>query len=180
MKSMKGVKGAKGIQDMDDRWREKVRTAEELRGIVAKARSEGKVVVFTNGCFDLLHGGHISYLEESRALGDLLILGLNSDSSIRQLKGPGRPVYPQDERLEILAALEAVDYIVVFEDRSCDRLLAQIHPDIHSKGTDYTADTVPERETARRLGIRTVIAGAPKENSTRDIIELVVEKNARR
>lgn len=158
-------------------WREKVKTAAELREIVARARAEGKSTVFTNGCFDLLHGGHISYLEDSRSLGDLLVLGLNSDASIRLLKGAGRPVYPLEQRLEILASLESVDYIVVFEDRSVDRLLAEIHPDVHAKGTDYTAETVPERETARRLGIRTAIAGAPKENSTRDIIELVVEKN---
>jgi rfaE bifunctional protein nucleotidyltransferase chain/domain len=161
-----------------DHWREKVKTAAEAREMVARAREAGKTVVFTNGCFDLLHGGHISYLEESRAQGDLLVLGLNSDASIRELKGHGRPVYPLEQRLEILAALESVDCIVVFEERSCDGLLAEIHPDIHAKGTDYTAETVPERETARRLGIRTVIAGAPKENSTRDIIDLVIEKNA--
>jgi len=163
---------------MTQDWRDKVKTAAELRELVAQARASGKTVVFTNGCFDLLHGGHISYLEDSRSLGDLLVLGLNSDTSIRELKGSGRPIYPLDQRLEILAALESVDYIVVFEDRSCDGLLAEIHPDIHAKGTDYTAATVPERETAQRLGIRTVIAGAPKENSTRDIIELVIEKNA--
>lgn len=159
-------------------WRSKIKTASEMREITARLRAQGKVVVFTNGCFDLLHGGHISYLEGSRALGDVLILGLNSDVSIRELKGAGRPIYPDGQRLEILAAIEAVDYIVVFSTRSCDQLLAEIHPDIHAKGTDYTAETVPERVTAQRLGIRTVIAGAPKENSTRDIIELVLEKFA--
>ncbi len=157
-------------------WRRKLMTVREARAFIERVQGEGKKVVFANGCFDLLHAGHISYLEGCRALGDALVLGLNSDSSIQSLKGAGRPIYPQEDRVEILAGLECVDVIVVFEERSCDGLLEALRPDIHAKGTDYTAETVPERITAQRLGIRTVIAGAPKENSTRDIIELVQEK----
>ncbi|GAB4318556.1 MAG: hypothetical protein Kow0059_12130 [Candidatus Sumerlaeia bacterium] len=155
----------------------KLRTRAELKDILARERAAGKTIVLANGCFDLLHGGHVSYLEGARALGDVLVVGLNSDASMRALKGTGRPVYPETWRAELLAAMSAVDYIVIFDEPTCDALLEELRPHVHAKGTDYTAQTVPERETARRCGIRTHIAGAPKENSTKDIIRAIIEKH---
>jgi rfaE bifunctional protein nucleotidyltransferase chain/domain len=156
----------------------KVRTRDELKSIIAQEKDAGKTVVFANGCFDLLHGGHISYLESSRSVGDLLVVGLNSDSSMRTLKGPGRPIYNEQWRAELLAAMESVDYIVIFDEPTCDGLLETLRPSIHAKGTDYTEETVPERETAVRCGIKTYIAGAPKENSTKDIIKVILAKHS--
>lgn len=154
----------------------KLRTPGQLRAIGAMHRSAGHKCVLANGCFDLLHGGHISFLENARAAGDRLILAVNSNASIRRLKGEGRPIFDEPARLQLLAALQAVDYLTVFYTDSADEVLEDIRPDIHAKGTDYRDDNVPELQTSRRLGIRTVIAGAPKENSTRDIIEVVVER----
>lgn len=144
--------------------------------VVADAKRAGKRVVFANGCFDVLHGGHVSYLEASRAAGDLLIVGLNSDSSVRALKGDGRPLVPEDERAELLAGMEAVDHLVLFEEPTCAPLLEALRPDVHSKGTDYTAETVPERDTALALGIEILIAGGPKQNATRALIKQMEEK----
>ncbi len=154
----------------------KLRTPGELREICAELKAQGKRPVFANGCFDLLHGGHISFLESSRAAGDCLILGVNSNASIHRLKGEGRPIFDEASRLQLLAALEAVDYLTVFYTDSADEVLEEIHPAAHAKGTDYRSDNVPELQTSRRLGIETVIAGNPKENSTRDIIEVVLER----
>lgn len=148
----------------------KIQNAEALKEIVRRLRAEGKAVVFANGCFDLLHGGHVSYLEGARECGDVLVVGMNSDASVHQLKGQSRPIIPEDERAELLAAFEVVDYIVIFNEETCDALLEKLHPDIHAKGTDYTANTVPERETAISLGIEIAICGDPKQNATRDII----------
>lgn len=139
-------------------------------------RAAGKRVVFANGCFDVLHGGHISYLEDARAKGDALFLGVNSDASERGLKGPSRPIYNQDERLELLSAIRFVDYIIVFDEPMCDGLLRALRPDVHAKGTDYSAETVPEREVARELGIDVYIAGPPKENASRGVIATVLER----
>lgn len=139
-------------------------------------RAEGRRVVFANGCFDILHGGHVSYLEDARAAGDFLLVGVNSDASERALKGAGRPIYRQDERLEILDALRMVDGLVLFDEPTCDGLLRALRPDVHAKGTDYTADTIPERETARELRIEVLIAGPPKENASRGIIATVLER----
>ncbi len=155
---------------------EKLRTPSELRRIAEEHRRAGRKSVFANGCFDLLHGGHVSFLENSRAAGDLLILGVNSNSSVSRLKGAQRPLAEEPSRMQILAGFECIDYLTVFYTDSADGVLELVHPDIHSKGTDYTSDNVPELQTTRRLGIKTVIAGAPKENSTRDIIEIVVER----
>jgi len=154
----------------------KVKMREELAEIIKRCRAEGKRVVLANGCFDLIHGGHVSYLEAARNAGDILIVAVNSDRSIKKLKGDKRPIYPEKERLEILEAIEYIDYILVFDDNTVDGLLRELRPDVHAKGTDYTKETVPERETARELGIETFIAGAPKENASKDIIELILSR----
>lgn len=148
----------------------KILTREAARDLIARAKAEGKRTVFANGCFDVLHGGHISYLEGARSAGDLLIVGLNSDASVRGLKGPSRPLISERERAEILAALACVDGVLIFDEPDVNGLLEYLMPHVHSKGTDYTVDTVPERATALRLGIETHIAGAAKQNDSRAII----------
>ena len=154
----------------------KTKTIEELVEIVKDLKSRGKRVVMANGCFDLLHGGHISYLESAKAAGDVLILAINSDASIRKLKGEERPIFTQEDRLRILAAIEYIDFLLVFDDPTVDGLLRTLRPDVHAKGTDYTKETVPERQTAIELGIETFIAGAPKENATKDIIQVILSR----
>jgi rfaE bifunctional protein nucleotidyltransferase chain/domain len=147
----------------------KVRTLNELKAIL-ESRKEQRVV-FANGCFDVLHVGHVRYLQEARALGDLLIVGLNSDASVRRLKGEGRPVLNEQARAILLDALECVDHIVIFEDDTVDRLLVELKPDFHCKGSDYTPDTVPEKETVRQYGGSTSITGGRKIQSTRWLFE---------
>jgi D-glycero-beta-D-manno-heptose 1-phosphate adenylyltransferase len=147
----------------------KVRALNELKTIL-QFRNE-KRVVFANGCFDVLHVGHVRYLQEARALGDLLIVGLNSDDSVRRLKGEGRPVLNQEARARLLDAMECVDYIIIFEDDTVDRLLVELKPDFHCKGSDYTPDTVPEKETVRQYGGSTSITGGRKIQSTRWLFE---------
>ena len=145
-----------------------------LEPVVASLKASGKTVVFANGCFDLLHVGHIRYLQGARQLGDALVVGLNSDESVRQLKGPLRPLMPEGERAEILSALECVDYVVIFQETTVAMLLRVLKPDIQCKGTDYTEDTVPEREVVRSYGGRVAIAGDPKDHSTRDLIQEIL------
>jgi len=154
----------------------KVKSRQELVEIIRGLKGEGRRVVMANGCFDLLHGGHVSYLESAKAAGDVLVVAVNSDKSMKELKGENRPVFPQEERLAILSAIQYVDYLLVFDDRTVDGLLRELRPDVHAKGTDYTRETVPERETAVELGIDTLIAGAPKENATKDIIQLILSR----
>ncbi len=154
----------------------KLVTLEEAVAIREKLRAEGKRVVMANGCFDVLHGGHISYLTDARAQGDCLIVAVNSDSSERALKGPSRPIYDEAARLEILNGLRCVDYLILFDDLTVEPLLRALRPDVHAKGTDYTKETVPERAIAIELGIETYIAGAPKQNSSRDVISTVIER----
>jgi rfaE bifunctional protein nucleotidyltransferase chain/domain len=153
----------------------KLITREEARRVVADAKATGKRVVFANGCFDILHGGHVSYLEAARSAGDLLIVGVNSDASVHELKGEGRPIVPERERAELLAGMEAVDHVVLFDEPTCAPLLEALRPHVHAKGTDYTLDTVPERETSLALGIEILIAGAPKQNATRKLIQQMSE-----
>lgn len=141
-----------------------------------KARAAGRRVVLANGCFDLLHVGHVRYLEDARALGDLLIVGVNGDDAVRRLKGPGRPLMPAVERAEVLAALRAVDHVVVFEDDTADRLIALLRPAVHAKGTDYTAESVPERASVLAAGGRVAIAGDAKQHSTRDVIAEILAR----
>jgi len=154
----------------------KIKPLQEITTLVAQQQETGKTVVFANGCFDLLHVGHIRYLEAARALGDLLVLGLNGDKSVRQLKGPGRPLMSQDERAEILAALECVDYLVVFDDPTAKEVLEILKPNIHAKGTDYTRESVPERDTVLSYGGSIAIAGDPKDHSTKDFIRQIAER----
>jgi rfaE bifunctional protein nucleotidyltransferase chain/domain len=149
----------------------KLRELAEIKQLIETGKSKGKRIVFANGCFDILHVGHVRYLQEARALGDLLIVALNSDSSVRKLKGEGRPVIDQSGRAILLAALECVDYIVVFEDDTVDRLLVELKPHLHCKGGDYTPETVPEKETVKQYGGATSITGGEKVQSTRWLFE---------
>lgn len=138
--------------------------------MVLQAQRKGQTVVFANGCFDLIHVGHVRYLESARELGDILVLALNSDQSVRALKGAGRPILSELERAEILSAFESVDVVLIFDDPTVDRILQTLRPDIHAKGTDYSVDSVPERETVRSYGGRVAIVGDPKDHSTRDML----------
>jgi rfaE bifunctional protein nucleotidyltransferase chain/domain len=149
---------------------------EGARTVADKARAAGRRVVLANGCFDLLHVGHVRYLEDARALGDLLIVGVNGDDAVRRLKGPGRPLMPAVERAEVLAALRAVDHVVVFEDDTADRLIALLRPAVHAKGTDYTAESVPERASVLAAGGRVAITGDAKQHSTRDVIAEILAR----
>ena len=149
---------------------------EEAARQAAEWRSRGRRVVLANGCFDLLHVGHVRYLSAARGLGDALVVGLNSDASVRRLKGPGRPVLPADERAELIGALAAVDLVVVFDDDSADALIARLRPDVHAKGTDYTEESVPERAAVLAAGGRVAIAGDPKSHATRDLIAAIIAR----
>ena len=151
----------------------KVVSRDELRGLLAERKRDGKRVVFANGCFDTLHVGHVRYLDGARSEGDVLVVAVNDDASVCGLKGPGRPILNEGARAELVAALRAVDYVVLFHEPNVEVLLEMLRPDVHAKGTDYSAETVPERETAARLGIRVAIVGDPKNHSTRGFIETV-------
>ncbi len=150
-----------------------VRDLDKLRAIVEEERRKGKKIVFGNGCFDLLHVGHVRYLQAARALGDILIVGVNDDASLVSLGKRNSVITPFEERIEIVAALGCVDYVIAFGEPTVERLIRALRPDIHAKGTDYTVETVPEREVVRAYGGEVAIVGDPKDHSTRDIIELV-------
>jgi len=139
-------------------------------------RLEGKRIVLANGVFDLLHVGHVRYLEAARALGDVLVVAVNSDASVRRLKGQGRPIMSAAERAELIGALGSVDAVVVFEEDTVDRLVGALRPDVQVKGTDYTEATVPERSAVLAAGGRVAIAGDPKDHSTRDLIRVIAER----
>jgi rfaE bifunctional protein nucleotidyltransferase chain/domain len=145
-------------------------TEAELADIVARERAAGRTFAFANGCFDLLHVGHVRYLQGAAAEADRLIVAINDDRSVAALKGPGRPVLPAADRAELVAGLRGVDYVVVFGDATVERLLRLLKPDVHCKGTDYTIETVPERAVVRSYGGRTAIVGDPKQHSTRDLV----------
>jgi len=145
----------------------------DLPRIAKELREQGKKIVLANGCFDILHVGHVRYLAGARAEGDALVVGVNADAGVSGLKGPGRPVLNERARARLVAALREVDYVVIFAEPNVDALLAELRPDVHAKGTDYTADTVPERATAEQLGIRVAIVGDPKEHSTRELLQSV-------
>lgn len=147
-----------------------VLTRDELVKQVASARAEGARIVFANGCFDVLHVGHVRYLAGARALGDVLVVGVNSDEQVALQKGAGRPVLPENERAELVAALESVTFVTIFEEPTVEQLLLLLKPDVHAKGTDYTVDTVPERDVVRSYGGQVAIVGDPKDHSTSEII----------
>ncbi len=144
-----------------------------LRERLAEHKRQGRCVVFANGCFDTLHVGHIRYLEGARREGDVLVVAVNADSSVCNLKGPGRPILDENARAQLVAALRCVDYVVLFAEPNVETLLEELRPDVHAKGTDYTADTVPERAFAERFGIRVAIVGDPKDHSTRGLLESI-------
>ncbi len=143
---------------------------EEVLARVQAARSSGARIVLANGCFDVLHVGHVRYLAGARELGDVLVVGINSDAQVERLKGEGRPVMPATERAEIVAALESVTYVTIFDEPTVEQLLLTLKPDIHAKGTDYTEETVPERAVVRSYGGRVAIVGDPKDHSTSAIL----------
>jgi rfaE bifunctional protein nucleotidyltransferase chain/domain len=151
-------------------------TIDEAAALSDRLRAQGKRIVLANGCFDLLHVGHVRYLESARGLGDVLFVGINADAAVARLKGPGRPLMPAGERAEMLGALRAVDHVVVFEEDTADRLVARLRPHVHAKGTDYTRDTVPEAASVRAAGGEVAIAGDAKDHSTRDVIAVIVER----
>jgi D-glycero-beta-D-manno-heptose 1-phosphate adenylyltransferase len=150
--------------------RDKILSREGLHAVIEEHRRAGRRIVFANGVFDLLHVGHVRYLQSARAEGDVLVVGINSDASTRGLKGHGRPILTERARAATVAALAAVDYVVIFDDAHVRSLLREFQPDVHAKGTDYTPETVPERDLAALLGIRVAIVGDPKQHSTRDLI----------
>jgi rfaE bifunctional protein nucleotidyltransferase chain/domain len=137
---------------------------------VAAARKRGDRIILANGCFDILHAGHVRYLAGARALGDLLVVGVNSDEQVSVLKGLGRPIMPDADRAEIVASLVAVDLVTIFDEPTVEALLLALKPDVHAKGTDYTEETVPEREVVRSYGGRVAIVGDPKDHSTSELI----------
>jgi D-glycero-beta-D-manno-heptose 1-phosphate adenylyltransferase len=149
----------------------------ELVELIARDRASGKTIAFANGCFDLLHVGHVRYLQGAAAEADRLVVAVNGDASVAALKGQGRPVQPALERAEVVAALRVVDYVVLFDDRTVDRLLLLLKPDVHCKGTDYTVDSVPERAVVLGYGGRTAIVGDPKQHNTRDLLARIRETN---
>jgi rfaE bifunctional protein nucleotidyltransferase chain/domain len=148
----------------------KIVSREKLKSLVVDHKKHGQTVVFTNGCFDILHVGHLRYLEAARQHGDILIVAVNSDAGVRSLKGPGRPILDEAARSRLVAALRAVDYVVLFSEPTVSSLLGDLLPDVHAKGTDYSADTVPERAIAKSLGIKVAIVGDPKKHSTRALL----------
>ena len=155
---------------------EKILSRDDLKVLVEAWRSRGETIILANGAFDLLHVGHIRYLRAARQLGEKLVVAVNSDESVRALKGNGRPLMPADERAEILAALSDVDAVVIFTEPDVRALVREIRPDIHAKGTDYTPDSVPERNTVIECGGRVEIVGDPKDHSTSEIIRTRLEQ----
>jgi rfaE bifunctional protein nucleotidyltransferase chain/domain len=148
----------------------RILTREELLARIEAGRESGAKIVLANGCFDVLHVGHVRYLAGARELGDVLVVGINSDEQVALLKGEGRPVLPAIERAEIVASLESVDYVTIFEEPTVTELLLALKPDVHAKGTDYTEETVPERAVVRSYGGRVAIVGDPKDHSTSEIL----------
>jgi rfaE bifunctional protein nucleotidyltransferase chain/domain len=153
--------------------RRKLKTLKGLKTVIDRLRRRGKKIVLANGCFDLLHVGHVRYLAGAKSLGDVLVVGINGDRSVRRLKGNGRPLMPESARAELVAGLDCTDEVIVFGASNVERLLRAIRPDVHAKGGDYTPDTVPERTVVKSYGGRVAIAGGPKVRSTREIIEQV-------
>jgi len=154
----------------------RVLSRDALLAQVADDRAAGRTVAFANGCFDLLHVGHVRYLQAAAAEADRLVVAINDDRSVSGLKGSGRPILSESDRAEIVAAVRGVDYVVIFPEPTVTPLLLALKPDVHCKGTDYTVDTVPERETVRGYGGRVAIVGDPKDHSTRDLLARIRER----
>ncbi len=150
-----------------------IRNTEELKAVLEEEKRKGRRVVFGNGCFDILHVGHIRYLRGAKALGDILLVAVNDDTSVAGLGKRKKVVTPANERAEIIAAIDCVDYVTIFSDATVERLLLALKPDIHAKGTDYTEDNVPEKDIVRSYGGHVAIVGDPKDHSTRDIIKVI-------
>jgi rfaE bifunctional protein nucleotidyltransferase chain/domain len=155
------------------------RDAARLAAELDRIRGGRGAVVLANGVFDILHVGHVRYLRDAASLGGILVVALNDDDSARRLKGAGRPFVPAEERAEILLALRSVDYVLIFDGPTVDRIIEILRPDFHAKGTDYAVETVPERETARAVGCKTVIVGDAKDHASRDVIRRIREGEAR-
>lgn len=153
--------------------RELIRSRGKLASTLEKARSEGLKVVFTNGCFDLIHPGHVRYLERASRLGDILVLALNSDDSVRRIKGPGRPVLAQDERAEIVAALHCVDYVTIFDEDTPQSVIEELRPDVLVKGGDWSKDEIVGRDFVEHIGGKVMVIGFEKGYSTTGIIERI-------
>jgi len=151
----------------------KVVAREELARRLADERAAGRTIAFANGCFDLLHVGHVRYLESASREADILVVAVNDDESVRRLKGEGRPILPAADRAELVAALRCVNYVVIFPEPTVGPLLTSLRPDVHCKGTDYTVDSVPEREIVLAYGGRTAIVGDPKDHSTRELLSRI-------
>ena len=150
--------------------RQKILDREALVQRLQQERAQGRRIVLANGCFDILHVGHVRYLKGAKSEGDLLVVAINSDTSVRNIKGPGRPILNEQVRAQLVAALGVVAYVTIFDEPNVTALLQSLRPDVHAKGTDYTVETVPERETARQLGTRIAIVGDAKDHSTRDLL----------
>jgi D-glycero-beta-D-manno-heptose 1-phosphate adenylyltransferase len=148
----------------------RVVSRDELLRLAVEDRAAGRTLAFANGCFDLLHVGHVRYLQAASCEADRLVVAINDDRSVCGLKGEGRPILSENDRAELVAALRGVDYVVIFSEPTVTPLLEALKPDVHCKGTDYTVDTVPERETVRGYGGRIAIVGDPKDHSTRDLL----------
>lgn len=149
----------------------------KISEIVTTLKAEGKKIVFTNGCFDILHVGHVRYLKEAKALGDILILGLNSDCSVKSLKGSNRPINNESDRAEVLSALKAIDYVVIFDEKTAENIVGEIKPDIYAKGGDYSIDTLPEAKIVAEHGGKTVLLQLVDGKSSTNIINKCKENN---
>lgn len=147
----------------------------DLAALLADLKAEGKRVVFTNGCFDLLHAGHVRYLREAASLGDILVIGLNGDDSVRSFKDPGRPILPEADRAELLAALEMVDYVVIFEETTAEAIVDQLRPDIYVKGGDYRPESLPEARVVESYGGQVKLVSYHESRSTSGIIQKILE-----
>jgi D-glycero-beta-D-manno-heptose 1-phosphate adenylyltransferase len=158
----------------------KIKSLQELKKVVKLIKLQHRTVVLANGCFDLLHVGHIRYLEASKKLGDILVVAINNDASIRKIKDCHRPIIPGRARAEIIAAMASVDYVVLFGETSVDRVIRELQPDIQSKGTDYNVRNVPERDTVASYGGRVAIAGDRKSHATKDLIAVILSQNSNR
>ncbi|MBM3210848.1 D-glycero-beta-D-manno-heptose 1-phosphate adenylyltransferase [Candidatus Poribacteria bacterium] len=155
---------------------EKIKTLEEIKLELNKARTQGKKIVTTNGCFDILHVGHVRYLQEAKEFGDILVVAVNSDDSVKAIKGDKKPLVPEDERAELLAALECVDYVMIFPELNPIKFLEELRPDVHVKGGDYTLEKVIERKTVESFGGEMRVVSGVSGKSTTNIINLILER----